>query len=324
MNILITSGSRKVSLVRSFQKALKQEGGGKVIAVDITAMASSLYFADDHFLVPPSKDPEFLYVMLSLCKEQNIKLLIPTRDKELPLFAENLNRFKTIGTFVMVPNISTVKLCQDKKSFINFCSKNGFLTPAIFNEQDCSLDSNYPLFVKPRFGSRSTHAMMINTKNEFDLALKQISEPIIQEFVVDEEFTIDLFADFSGKVISAVPRHRINVMDGESFISKTCNNATLIHESAKLAVKLHLIGHNTIQCFFKNNRVKFIEVNPRFGGAANLGIAAGANTPLYLIKLLKGEELKPVLGNFKNDYIMLRYTDDLFIEVNFLTKKKYH
>jgi len=127
------------------------------------------------------------------------------------------------------------------------------------------------------------------------------------------EYTVDLFADFSGKVLSVVPRERLSIFGGESFIGKTCKNWGIINESMRLAKSLRLIGHNTIQCFWQDGQVKFIEVNPRYGGAANLGFAAGAFTPQMLVCLILGKEIKPSIGDFEDGLYMLRYTEDLFL-----------
>ncbi len=119
--------------------------------------------------------------------------------------------------------------------------------------------------------------------------------------------------DFSGQVISAVPRERLYVFGGESFVSKTAKHPILIEESVRLAINLDLVGHNTIQAFFAEDTVKFIEVNPRFGGAAHLGFVAGAPSPLFLIKLMKGDTLEARVGDFQENLVMMRYTEDLFL-----------
>jgi len=322
MNVLITSASRKVSLIRAFQKALKQEGGGEVVAIDSSPLSPALYFADKHYLLPPTDSPDFIDIILKLCKQLSISLIVPTRDEELALFAEHKQMFKKYGITVMVSDISGIKICQNKKSFIKFCQENGFATPKCYSSDEIT-QSLFPLFAKPQTGKGGQQAEIIKSKEELEILLKENPEMIIQEFIDATEYTIDIFADFSGEVISVVPRERIKIFNGESFISRTFKNDLLIKESAKLIKKLKLIGHNTIQCFLCNDKIKFIEINPRFGGAANLGFVSGAPTPLYLIKLLKGEKLKPRIGDFKDGYIMLRYTDDLFLNKEEISNKKY-
>jgi putative hydrolase of the HAD superfamily len=55
-------------------------------------------------------------------------------------------------------------------------------------------------------------------------------------------------------------------------------------------------------------------VNPRFGGASALGRAAGVDTPLLLIRLLKGEDLSREDKPFNADLVMLRFSDDIFLD----------
>ena len=312
MNILITSASRKVSLVRAFQKALTSEGGGKVIAVDTSPLAPALYVADDYYLVPSSREPAFLEALLRLCQQHEIKLIVPTRDEELPLFAENKGSFAAAGVVVMISDSDTVRICQDKRGFVRFCHENGFITPTTY--ESANVPDRSPLFVKPRYGKGGQKAVRVDSIDELASVLNRMPDAIVQEFVKAPEYTVDLFADFSAKVISVVPRERIRIVAGESFVSRTCKDPRLIQEAMRLSVALRLIGHNTIQCFYQEPVVKFIEVNPRFGGAAHLGFAAGAPTPLFLVKLLKGERLEPRIGDFRDNYTMLRYTEDLFLD----------
>jgi len=74
-----------------------------------------------------------------------------------------------------------------------------------------------------------------------------------------------------------------------------------------------LVGQNTIQCFLRDGKPLFIEINPRFGGAANLSIRAGADSPSYLLRLMRGETLESCLGQFTNHLTMLRFVEDTFL-----------
>lgn len=314
MNILITSAARKVSLVKAFKKALEKEGGGKVIAADINPSSPAFYFSDESYLALRDSDPLFMDVLLDFCKKKKIKMIVPTRDEELRLFSKNKGKFREIGTEIMVPDEETVEICSDKIKFAEFCKRSGFSVPRLYDAAEAKNGSaEFPLFINDRFGKGSKQAFKVNNKKELELYLSLIEKPILQEYVGEKEYTIDLFADFDGRVISVVPRERIYTFGGESFIGRTFKNKKLMQAAVNLAGKLKLTGHNTIQCFFNGGAVKFIEVNPRYGGGANLGFASGAETPLYLIRLLNGKKVKSAIGKFKDDLVMLRYTDDIFI-----------
>lgn len=315
MNVLITSASRKVSLVRAFQSALARRGGGSVVAVDTSPFAPSLYLADRHFLVPPSIDPQFIDQIAELCQRESVDLIVPTRDEELPIFAAARLRLEQQGCRVLVPSAESVRICQDKLAFVEFCHTHQFETPRVYQANQCS-HAEFPLFVKPRFGKGAQGARRVNREAELREAASDPENWLMQEFVDCPEYTVDLLADFEGRVISAVPRLRQLVVAGESYVSRTVNEPVLIAESGRLATELHLVGHNTIQCFWDGKQVKFIEVNPRFGGAAALGIAAGVDTPALLLRLLEGEAIPARLGEFQSDLIMMRFTDDLFLQAS--------
>jgi len=314
VNILITSASRKVDLVRAFQKALETCGGGTVIAVDASPFSAALYESQARFLVPHSHEPSFLPVLLDLCRTHQVRLLVPTRDEELPIFARSREAFEAAGTTVMVCDAHTVDLCQDKLAFVRFCLHEGFDVPCLRAVDELRKDPLlFPVFVRDRRGKGSTRAYKIEDFRRLQEVLEVLRDPVIQEFVADPEYTVDLFADFSGTVISAVPRQRLKIFGGESFVGRTCCDAGLIEECRRLAQKLFLIGHNTIQCFFNGREIRFIEVNPRFGGGAALGFAAGVPTPEFLVRLAMGLPVEPRLGRFERGLVMLRYTQDRFL-----------
>ena len=310
MNILITSASRKVTLVKKFQEAIKNNG--RVIAADITSLAPALYFADDYVLVPMSEDTNFMETMLRLCHEMEIKLLVPTRDEELPLFAAAKNDFKKIGTTVMVADPEIIGVCQDKQRFAEFCQNIGLKTPRMITPAQAK-NGPFPVFVKPRFGKGSKSIARADSKNELECLLENTPDAVIQEYIDATEYTIDLFSDFNSRVLSAIPRQRVVIFGGESFVTRTVKEPTIIDQSVKLAMELKLICHNTLQCFYDCETVKFIEVNPRFGGAAHLSFEAGAPSPYFLVSILQGKTVEPVI-DFKEDLFMLRYTDDVFVQ----------
>lgn len=310
-NILITSASRKVSLVRNFKKALDKDS--KIIAADINPDSPALFFADEYVMFPRSDDLNFMNFIINFCKKKNIKLIIPTRDEELILFSKNKKIFNEINVKLMVSDVDSIEICQDKEKFIDFCESNGFGIPKTYKNIESIEKTDFPLFLKPVVGKSGVDTFKVDSFDNLNEILSKNIDFIIQECVEAPEYTIDLFADFEGNVISAVPRQRVYVWGGESLITKTVKNKEIIDESVRLAEKLKLKGHNTIQCFFDGKNIKFIEINPRFGGAASISFEAGANSAEFLIKLLNNEKLESQIGNFKDNLLSLRFIEDYFI-----------
>lgn len=315
VNILITSISRKVWLVEAFKNALRKEKvAGKIITVDTNPLSAGFYVSDKYYLVPSSSDQNFISVIRGICEKENIQLIIPTRDAELIVFAENKKQFKKAGTEIMVSDPRVIETCSDKYKLYQFLRKNGIATPEtiIPGRLDFSF-IRYPLLVKSRTGSGSKDIFMVKNKGELTFFMSYIADPIIQEFIAGKEYTVDLFSDFDRRILSVVPRERIETFGGESYKSKTVKDSQMIKCAKDIAEKLGVVGHVTLQFIKDEDLVKLIEINPRFGGGAILGVKSGYNTPLLLIQLITGKIVEPQIGDFEENLIMLRYTQDLFI-----------
>lgn len=212
-------------------------------------------------------------------KWEKAELIVPTRDAELREWAGKSPK-------VLVPSPATVDICTDKYLFYKWCKENGFMTPEVY-------------FVKPRISKSGKE-----------------TECVWQECVDGEEYSVDLFSDFEGRVISAVPRTRARVINGESWVSVTVRQERILSESVELALRLRLIGHNVLQCFLVNGEPVWTDVNARFGGASELAIQAGLKSPLWLAMLLRGEEVKPRLGEYEVGLRMLSYKESVYENVS--------
>ncbi|MBE9608819.1 ATP-grasp domain-containing protein [Chitinilyticum piscinae] len=309
MNVLICSAARKVWLIDAFKSALS-ESGGLVFAADADPLAVALRVADGGLILPCLNVAEYEQVLLQECKKHNIQLIIPTRDAELTWFSERLGFFALHGIQVMLSSSESVRICQDKLSFCLHCECYGYSVP----KRAVSLTDKpeYPLFARPRTGAGGRGTCRIND----DVSLQQLtpwSQWLIQELIEKPEYTLDLFADFEGRVLSVVPRQRLRVVAGESTVGVTVEAPYLIERAISLAQSLHLVGHNTLQCFWDGGEPLWIEINPRYGGGASLGFAAGANTPLMLLRLLAGEEVLPCIGEYERGLYLYRYSTDLYV-----------
>lgn len=314
-NVLITSVSKKVWLVEAFKDALGQATSvsGKVVSVDSDPLSAGFYKSDKHCIVPYSDEFDFIPEILSICKKEKIKLIVPTRDGELLVFAKNKPRFKKQGIEVMVSDPEIIEICNDKYRLYRFLIEQNLSTPQTFLKEQINLCSSYPLLIKSRVGSGGKQIFKAENEKELEFFVNYIDNPIIQEFVKGKEYTVDLFSDFNKKVLTVLPRERIETFSGESYKAKTVNDEQIISLAKNTVERLGTIGHITLQFIKNGNSLKLIEINPRFGGGAMLGIESGHNTPLLLIKLIAGENIKPQIGNFKENLVMLRYTKDFFV-----------
>lgn len=317
-NVLITSCGRRVELVKEFVKARKNLGiNGKIIAVDINRTAPALYFADYYELVPRINSADYIDSLISVIKKYNINLIIPTIDTELQVLADNKTRIKKeTGAIVMVSDPVVIDICNNKIKSAEFFKKNGFAVPKTFTLQDIE-DKNYtfPLFIKPLNGSSSVNAFKVNTERELSFFLDYIDDPIVQECVSGIEYTIDAFIDFNGKLISAVPRQRLQTRGGEILKGVIDMNENIISDITRMIDKLKPIGHITIQGFLGDDNIfRYIEINPRFGGGAPMSIKAGANSCEWLYEIMNGTDIESAEITVKDRMVFSRFDDCIMIE----------
>lgn len=315
VNVLMLSAGRRVELVKLFKKARDKLGiSGKVVAVDISNTAPALQFADAFEIIPRIGDSNYIDSLIEVCKKYNIKLIVPTIDTELLKIAENKEYItKQTGALINISSVNCVKICRDKKESARFFKEHGFGLPYTYSEEEIQSGKyNLPLFIKPMDGSSSINAFKAETREECEFFCKYVKNPIIQECVKGVEYTIDAFIDFSGKIISIVPRIRIAVRSGEILKGQIDMNQLIIADVRRLLEELKPSGHITIQGFFGEDKImRYIEINPRFGGGAPMSIMAGADSCEWLYQIALGEEIDTNAIKVDDKAMFVRFDDSV-------------
>jgi carbamoyl-phosphate synthase large subunit len=128
------------------------------------------------------------------------------------------------------------------------------------------------------------------------------------------EHTVDVYAGLDGVPRVAVPRRRLKVRDGEVVKAVTVRHGEIIRRSMELVEALkECVGVVTLQCFLtSDDRVRFIEINPRFGGGVPLAMRAGADFPRWLIEEHLGRRPDIDPEGWKDRLVMLRYDEAVF------------
>ncbi|GIM28757.1 carbamoyl phosphate synthase [Clostridium polyendosporum] len=315
-NTLILSAGRRVELIKCFKEAAKAiDTESKIIAVDISNTAPAIYFADKYYIIPRIEEKNYVDSLINICRKEDIKLIIPTIDTELLVIAENKMRIeRDTDAKVLISDINVINVCRNKFNTNKFFEENKFGAPKLITKEDIK-ENNYkfPLFIKPVNGSSSINAFKINSKKELEFFIDYVQNPIIQEFIQGEEFTVDAFLDFEGNPITIVPRKRLAVRSGEVLKGLISKDREIIEEVKRLLSVLKPIGQITIQCIKTETGIKFIEINPRFGGGAPMSIKVGANSSMNLYKILSGEKLY-YNEDYEDNIICLRFDNSIFLD----------
>jgi carbamoyl-phosphate synthase large subunit len=318
-SVLFTCIGRRVSLLNSFRRAGKKlKINLSLFGTDTTELSPALQLCDKGFLVKPTTHTQYIKQLLTIVKTNKVKLVIPTVDLDLKLLAQNKPKFTAIGCWVLVSTPEVVEICQNKFKTFHLLHKKGFDTPVTVSAATALSKKKltWPCFMKPRDGYAGRGTAIVNNRRELLLFSKRIPNAICQEYIWGTEYTCDVFVDFSMKVRCVVPRKRIEVRAGEVSKGQVVKHPHIMREAARLVETLGAgPGVITLQLFLTDDdKVKFIEINPRFGGGVPLSIKAGANFPKWILQELLGKKAKIRFDGFKDNLIMLRYDGEVWLE----------
>jgi carbamoyl-phosphate synthase large subunit len=319
LSVLLTCIGRRVSLLESFRRAGRQlKINLSLLGTDTNALSSALQLCDKGFLVKPTGHADYIRQLLFIVKANRVKLLVPTVDLDLKILSQNKKKFAAMGCRVLVSSPKVIDICQDKRKTYRFLVKNGFDTPVTMSIKSALSKKklDWPRFLKPWDGYASRGNAVVNNRSELLLFGRRIPNAICQEFAKGAEHTCDVYVDFNMKVRCVVPRKRIEVRAGEVSKGQTVKNRHLMNAGAKLVEALGAgPGVITLQLFLSSNgRIKFIEINPRFGGGAPLSIKAGADFPKWILQELLARKPQIKFDGFKDKLIMLRYDGEVWLK----------
>ncbi|MFX1277413.1 MAG: ATP-grasp domain-containing protein [Promethearchaeota archaeon] len=316
-NLLLLSSSNHVQLVNSFKDAYNKLGiKGHVFTADIQEYCASAMVSEKHFPIPRSDSKEFFPSLKKIIGENKINIVLSARDEELAVLSQNREFFIEHGCILIVSNENSINLCRDKYELNNFFKKNDIPHPEthLFAALNDNQNIKYPLICKPRFGKGGLGIYKVYNYNTIQNLIDNTSDYIFQEYIEGVEYTIDVLNDLKGNVLSVIPRKRVLIKGGESIISITEKNDQLINYAKKISEKIGFVGHINIQCIIKDDIPFFLEINPRFGGASNCSFEAGMKSPINIMLMVQGEKIKPFIGEFKDNLMILRYSQDFIIK----------
>jgi carbamoyl-phosphate synthase large subunit len=324
VTVLFTCIGRRVSLLRSFQQAAQKLGlKACFCGTDISASSPALQLCDQAFLVEPTTHARYIDQLLYLVREHVVNLLVPTVDLDLGLLAGHKPQFEELGCRVLVSDPDVVDTCQDKRRTFGFLTKNGFGTPVTMSVRralavDRRGELTWPCFLKRWDGSAGRDTAVVHDRGELRFYARRIPNALCQEFLEGTEYTCDAYVDFDLKVRCIVPRRRLETRAGEVSKGQVVKDPEIM-DQAKRVVELLGAGPGviTLQLFVaQDGRIRFTEINPRFGGGAPLSIQAGADFPKWILQELTGKRPRIGFDNFTDGLLMLRYDAEVWLQAS--------
>ena len=310
MNILLSSVEQKTYMIQYFKYALN--GSGKVFASN-SVMTYSLTQTDGFLITPQTYDNSYVNALTGFCQANEIKYIIPLSDMDLLILAKNKEKLQDNDIFVVVSGESAIEICNDKWQTYLFLSSLGLPQPKTYINLESARQEiksgrlNFPLFIKPRWGTEYMGVVQVDTMNELnvfyqrilhdmfqsylrDISQKNKSESIIiQEKVEGDEYSLDILHDLKGNYITAIAKQKLAMRGSETDIAQVTDNKPFENTLKIISSNLQSVAAIDADCFItKSGDVVVLEINGRIGNQYSFAHLAGVNFPKQIIEWLKG------------------------------------
>lgn len=319
INILILSAGTRNKIVQYFKKTLGENG--KVIATDMSTIAPAIYEADKYYIVPRITEPEYIDIILDICKKENISGVLSLIDPELSLLAENEEKFTNIGTTVIGSSYELCERALDKMQMFQWLRSHGYNCAKSYVDKNGFFadvktgKANYPVFVKPVRGSASIAISKVFDNETVDLLFDHSDNLMIQEYLDGQEIGADCYIDLlSGELVSVFTKKKIVMRAGETDKSVSFKDEKLFELIKKFVNESGWRGQIDIDIFEINGEYHISEVNPRFGGGYPHAYECGADHMKLIVNNLNGIVNSDVIGNYKENVYMMKYNEIMIKE----------
>lgn len=316
-NLLVTCGGKWVGIVLQLREAMQRNvtlKRGRLVVASSDELTPAGCFADEAVVVPLIREPDYIPRLLDVCQDYSIRIVVPLIDLDLDRLAPHLHAFAAIGTTVICPPPDLVAVCLDKLEFAQFAEEQGLRHP-----RTCAADNldglSFPAFYKQRRGFGSIGSGICRSAAEAEDLAARMPDLLFQEYLSDQEITVDAYISLEGKCIVCVPRIRDKVVAGESYRTHTVRRSGAVDLALRTISALArrgLRGPLNVQ-MFDTDPPCLIEVNTRLGSASVLSNVACQGR---LLDALLHEALGGIADGDPDDYTvglaLSRFLGDVF------------
>jgi carbamoyl-phosphate synthase large subunit len=238
----------------------------------------AMFAFPEYHVLPSIHEDGWLRTLIYLVRTLKIDYIFPAYDDVIVALSHVANE---IPAAVISSPVRACEITRSKSATYRLLA--GMVrVPHVYEPTDACL--NYPLLIKPDRGQGSQGVRMVRTEEELHHAMREVSEPIMCEYLPGEEFTVDCFSDRERGLLFAGARSRRRIRNGISVNTLTVQLPEVQGIADIIGRALNLYG----AWFFQLKRASggelvLLEVAPRIAGAMAANRVTGVNFPLLSI-----------------------------------------
>tara|TARA_B100001063_G_scaffold199001_1_gene191708 strand:+ start:1861 stop:2880 length:1020 start_codon:yes stop_codon:yes gene_type:complete len=320
MNILVTGAGGGIG--QGVIKSLKmiKDMDIKIVAADMSKLATGLYAADSAYLVDRYDSDKYLETLSKIFKKESIDFYIPGTDVELKFCATNKQIIMDeFNVHTIVSSVEVIDIADNKYKTSSFLNKHGFNYPKTDYLKNVDLKSiEFPVIIKPSVGYSSKGVYKVNNIDELTPHLKDIKDILIQECIGNEdtEHTCTV-VKINNKLSPVLVLKRILRL-GDTYRAEPIKSEKIERYVLDISSKLKIDGGCNFQLRLDKHGEPYIfEINSRFSGTTPFCAQIGFNPVEYYLKSFAGLESTV---NIDYDSIVLRHWSEVVIKKSLLNK----
>lgn len=295
-------------------KCLREEYGEiDIIGCDITRYNAGINLVSKFYIVPPFSDGELYWEsIISICIKEKISHYLPMTEPEILIAESHRDFFKSNNIKLMINDSDILKIAMNKYMTIKHLEKYGLKVPITWRVDEVYLIKKFPVIVKSEQGSGSSFVRKANNVMELNQYIKELENPIIQQYIDgdDQEYTAGIFSD--GKIINSIAFCRKLGTNGMTVWAESINDPKLNEICNEIAKIFDLKGSINIQLRKNNNEYYLFEINPRISSTVGFRYKIGFKDLIWWLDYLdktksleKYEYTRDIIGVKTYDEVIL-------------------
>jgi len=273
------------------------------------------------------REQAYISAILEICDREKIDAVFPSSDAWVYVFAKNKETFSERGIVIPVPDYETVMKSLDKYRAARLAEEAGFPAPRTYlAESDADVariaqELDPPWVIKLRFTTGGRGLAVVETPSKLaELARATRARHgahLIQEYIPGKHNrSIYLVVDRGGQLVSAASsvaaRTTAHNFRSQTLAAELDSPAAVIEQAAGLVRHIGWHGGITVQCRLdpRDDKPKFMEMNPRLGTNLWFRTELGINEPLMCLRIARNEDVEP-MPESPRGYLMLKPIEDV-------------
>jgi carbamoyl-phosphate synthase large subunit len=310
MNLLFSCIGKRGYICDYFRPHLQP--GDRIIGTSNTPWTPGFKSADKGIVLPSYKTNEYKTAFMDVCRQEKIDAILSFRDDDVAILATFEAELKALGAIPILPNLKVAELCLDKWETYKFLERNNLPTALSFvsyHEACTALHQgriSFPLVVKPRYGFGSENTWQARNLKELDVFFHYTSDMLIQQLLIGETYNLDILNTLDCRTCSVVAWQKFLSRLGETEQASTVAFPELLEYGYMLGDLVGHVGPMDVDLFVQKDKIFLLEMNPRFGGGYPVSHLAGADFPLLILKMLRGERVSMRSAPYVPNICMLK------------------